>query len=92
MTKFTNCMVSILALCGRGVGFEPRPCHHTSVWDLPTTASVGSGLQTKEVNMGTGSVTQKVAAYMFAGAASLTWGLLCPHFTTAMLFLFCQVL
>ena len=40
-------VVSILAWGARGVGFEPRPCHHASVWDRLTTASAGSGLQTK---------------------------------------------
>ena len=38
--------------CARGVGFEPRPCQHASVWDMLNT----TGHQTKYVKMGTGSV------------------------------------
>ena len=49
-------VVSIPALFARGVGFDPRLCHHASAWDVLIVTSVGSGLQTKEVKMGTGSV------------------------------------
>ena len=71
-------VVSILTLCARGEGFEPRPCHHASVWDMQTTTSAGSGLENKEVKMGTGSSTQKIAAFTgdsrcgFIGLGSVT--------------------
>ena len=54
--------VVVLALCASGVGFKPWPYHHASVWDVLTTTSVRSSLQTKEVKMVTGSITHKIAA------------------------------
>ena len=47
-------VVSILALCARGLGFNRQPCRHASVWDVLNITSAGSRLQTKEVKMGTG--------------------------------------
>ena len=32
-------VVSTLILSATGVGFDPRPCHHVSVWDVLITTS-----------------------------------------------------